>query len=316
MFNYKWVAVSALLVACLVPGMALRAGKKSLAGGPAVSVVVTVTGSGSHAPGVADKANVLVYQDQQRRPVTGWVKASDEAAPLDLAVLVDESLGPAFNTLLPDLRGFVRGLPPSARVAVVYSSHSNANFVQQFTTDHERAARAIRLPLGRAAGNLSIYLAAADLMKRWPEDSGRRRTILLVSDGIDIYRGAAESSPGNNIDLSAAIRAFLRRGVIAYTLYASGASSASQNSILVNNGQSSLALLARRTGGESFFEGLQTPVSFNPFLQRISELLSSQYMLSFETVASGKAGFEPLKVTTELPNVQFTAPEEVWAPGK
>lgn len=307
-------AISGLLLLGL--GTGLYAGQASLANGPIVSVAVTVTGSGSHAPGVADKANVLVYQNHQRRAVTGWAKATDESAPLEIAILVDESLGPAFNTLLPDLRGFIRGLPASARVAVVYSTNSNANFVQQFTTDHARAARAIRLPLGSAAGNLSIYLAAEDLFKRWPEETGRRRTVLVVSDGIDVYHGAADSAPGVNINLAAAIRAFLRHGAIAYALYASGASSVSQNSFLVNNGQSCLSQLARTTGGEAFFEGLRTPVSLSPFLRRVNELLASQYVLSFEATPRAKAGREPMNVTTELPGVQIKAPEEIWVPGR
>src|SRR5579875_2452708 len=192
------IAVLGLMLVATCAG--LRALQAPAMNGPTVSVVVTVTGPGSKAAGVADRANVLVYQNHRRRPVVSWVRATDRTAPLDLAVLVDESLGPGFNILLPDLGRFVRGLPSSARVAVVYSTYSNANFAQQFTIDHDRAARAIRLPLGAAAGNLSIYLAAADLFKHWPADSGRRRVVLLVSDGIDVYRGVADSAPGVNID--------------------------------------------------------------------------------------------------------------------
>ncbi|MGH9357408.1 MAG: hypothetical protein ACRD10_14875 [Terriglobia bacterium] len=312
----KKIALMGILLA-IEAATAICSGQPSLPDGPTVSVVVTVTGSGAQAPGVADKANVLVYQNHQRRPITSWVRATGQPAPLELSLLVDESLGPAFNTLLPDLRQFIRGLPASARVAVVYSTNSNANFVQQFTTDHGKAARALRLPLGAAAGNLSIYFAAQDLMKRWPDQSGSwRRTVLVVSDGIDTYHGASDSSPGNNADLSAAIRAFLRHGVIAYTLYASGASSASQNSFLVNNGQSCLTLLARETGGAAFFEGLKTPVSFRPFLGRMNKLFSSQYVLSFKAMPRAKAGLEPISVTSELPDVHINAPKEVWAPGR
>jgi len=310
------IAMSGLVLAGLGASVRMHAGQKAAANGPAVSVVVTVTGRGSNAPRVLDQANVLVYQNHERRPIISWVRASDQSAPLDLAILVDDSLGPAFNSLIPDLQRFVRGLPASARVAVVYSTNSNANLVQPFTTSHDHAARAIRLPLGSASGTLSIYLAAADLFRHWPEDNGRRRAVLLVSDGIDLYRGVADSAPGNNSDLTAAIRAFLRRGVTAYTIYASGASSASQNPTLVNNGQSCLSLLTRETGGESFFEGLDTPVSFNPFLNRLGGLLSSQYVLSFKAVPRSRAGREPLNVTTELPDVKIMAPAAVWVPGQ
>jgi len=59
---------------------------------------------------------------------------------------------------------------------------------QDFTNDHELAAKALRLPLGSNGAFGSPYLALLDLMKRWPA-SADRHSILLISSGIDYFRG-------------------------------------------------------------------------------------------------------------------------------
>ncbi len=306
------VIVSLMWTSGAVAGASGQVAGQPSAAGPQARVVVTVVRRNSRAPRVMTQANVLVFQQHQRRPVISWVRAKGSAAPLDLAVVVDDSLGSAFDNQIRDLREFVRSLPDSARVAVVYSTNSNANILQPFTADFERAARAFRLPLGRTNEVSSIYMAVADLFKFWPADPGRRRAILLVSDGIDVYRGIEESEPGNNPDLEQAIREVLRHGVTVYTIYASGAGFAHQNLFLLNNGQSCLSLLTLETGGEAFFQGLHTPVSFSPYLRQLNQLLSSQYVLTFKAAPLKKPGREPLHVTTELPGVELMAPTEVW----
>ncbi|MGH9328677.1 MAG: hypothetical protein ACRD2B_18570 [Terriglobia bacterium] len=311
------LAKGMMLISVLVIGVAgfvpeLRAASQVGANGHNASVVVTVVTAKKHQPVTLSEGDVLVFQRHQRRPVVSWVRAAGRAAPLDLAILVDDSLGPGFPNQIRDLRDFVRSLPVSARVAVIYSTHGNANFLQQFTANHGQAARAFRLPLGRANEVSSIYMALTDLANHWPPDPGRRRAILLVSDGIDLYRGIAESEPGNNPDLDQAIRAVLMHHTTVYTIYASGAGSAHRNLFLLNNGQSCESLLALETGGQSFFEGFQTPISFSPYLRQLHDLLSSQYTLTFTALPAKKPEREALRVTTEVPNINIIAPREVW----
>ena len=54
----------------------------------------------------------------------------------------------------------------------------------------------------------------------------------------------------------------------------------------VNYGQSNLAQLTDGTGGESFFQGLQTPLAFAPYLTQLDTILKNQYFLTFSAAPS------------------------------
>ena len=309
---------TALLVAC--PGLPVAAqGTSSTAttalptGNELVRVTVTAIGRHNNAAPPVSREDVLVFQDRDRREVVDWKPLRNSPAPtgVDLALLVDDSLDTTLGVQLADLTEFVRSLPATVRLGIFYASNGTFRAGQDFTSDHEVAVKALRLPLSRIAAFSSIYLSLDDLLKRWPETENRRE-VLLISDGIDLFRGVASSSPGINPDLEQTIRQAQRSNVIVYTLYASGGSRFRRNFFLVGNGQGCLARLAYETGGESFFQGLQTPVAFKPFLEELEKMLGQQYLLTFKAQLGKKAGYERLRVTTELPGVELVAPEHVY----
>lgn len=279
--------------------------------GPEVRMTVTMVRRNQKAPKSIAAADVLVYQNKERRPVVSWARAQGNAQ--DLAILVDDSLASSFGVQIGDLKNFITALPASTRVAVAYAKLGSSNMTQDFTANHEKAANAFRLPVGRANEGASIYMAVTDFVKRWPEGSNPH-DLLLISDGIDLYRGVMDSQPGLNPELQEAIQAAQRKGVTVYTLFADTAGLTHRNLFLVNNGQSCLSLLTLETGGQSYFEGFQTPVSFRPFLEKLAAALDEQYVLTFQAQAVKKAGFEPVRVTTEQPGIGLLAPVRVYVP--
>lgn len=278
-----------------------------------VRVTITVLGRDHQPPPPVPKEAVVVRQEGDVRPVLAWVPAQGKDAGLDLAVVVDDSLNSSVALQLSDVGSFLRALPPTARVAVAYTTNGVADLEQDFTADHERAARALRLPRGSASSFSGTYEALVDLRKRWTPN-GNRRVVLLVSSGIDLLRGTLESQPGLNRDLQAAIEDYQRNGIVVYTLYGAGAGRIGRNFFLVNNGQSCLARLAAETGGDSYFLGFQTPVSFKPFLDDLAKLLGQQYLLTFQAKLGKSAGFARLKVTVEESGAVIAAPDRVWVP--
>lgn len=139
--------------------------------------------------------------------------------------------------------------------------------------------------------------------------------MLLVSNGVDINRGISETLPTLNPDLEEAIHRAQSAGVVVYIIYAGGAARFTHDWFLLNNGQSMLSRIAEETGGEAYFEGNETPVSFSPFLKQLSEALGRQYVLTFEAMSMPKPGPARLRVTTELPHVHIAAPAAVQVPG-
>lgn len=281
--------------------------------GPEVEVTVTVVRRNASAVRSLTKDDLLVYQDHDRRSVVSWTPAWASKRATDLAVLVDDSAGTSFGNQLTDLRRFVSSLPSSVRVAVAYARNGDATILQKFTTDHASAAKAFRLPVGRPAEGSSIYMALSDMVKRFPDDHDLHE-VLLISDGIDLYRGVMDSVPGANIDLSAAIHNAQRASVTVFSIFANSAGLAHQNRFLINNGQGCLSLLTLETGGQAFFQGFETPISFQPFLSQIAERLRNQYVLTFKAKPLRKAGIAPIRVTTEQPGIELLAPRNVYVP--
>lgn len=279
-----------------------------------VKVAVTVLRHGKPAPVELKADDVFVYQNNKRRPVVRWVKAQGENAGLDVAILVDDSLSSSIGNHFPDLKSFIKSLPADTKVAIVYGSHGNAEFAQNFTADHAKAAASIRIPTGPFSEGSSIYMALNDLIKHWPDD-GNRRAVLMLSDGIDLYWGVTESLPSTNPDLQKSVRDSQRYGVSVYSIYANTTGGAGGSPFLVNAGQSCLSFLSLASGGRFFYQGTQTPINFQPILQEMKDRLDNQYLLTFRAEPGKKAGYDRLRITTEQSGIRFVAPMRVYVPG-
>jgi hypothetical protein len=79
-------------------------------------------------------------------------------------------------------------------------------------------------------------------------------------------------------------------------------------------GQDYLSQVADETGGEAYFLGYETPVSFAPYLQDLMRRLNHQYLLAFLPKPEKKGGFQRVKVRSELPTVELIAASRVYVP--
>jgi len=262
-----------------------------------------------------DRKDVMVKQDKDRLKVTEWIAASGDRAGLDLFVLIDDASETTLGTQLNDLRAFINAQGAATSVGVGYMRNATVQIVQDFTNDHAAAAKAVRLPSGSTGAYGSPYLSVIDLMKRWPEHPNRRE-IVMVTDGIDrarrglTFRGLGPVSP--DVDTASAVAQ--RTGTIIYTIYHPGVGRLHRNFWEATNGQNGLAKLSDETGGESFFLGLQSPVSFKPYLDDIRKMFENQYLLTFQANPGKNAGLQPVTLTTEVAGVEFAAAESVWVP--
>lgn len=276
-----------------------------------VRVTVTVVGPQVNQPVTAH--DVQVYQNSERRPVIDWTSIADSPQGMDFAILIDDSVRSEVSLQFPDIRSFIEELPATTQVGVAYAEYGAATFKQPFTTDHRLAAAALQVPEGKIAAGGSIYQSVSDLIRVWPAD-GRVHVALVVSYGVDIWRGLLDTNPVLNPDLDAAVHQAQASGVTIYTLFASSSVGFEHGAVLNLNGQSSLARLASETGGEAYFQGTRTPVAFKPFLDELRASLGRQYVLTFEANARNKAQNAALRVTTELPRVRIKAPGQVRIP--
>jgi hypothetical protein len=281
------------------------------ADGVPVKMVVTVEPRhGSDVPSVT-RADVMVYEGKNRDRVTDWVPAQMDRAGLDLYILIDDSSSPALSTQISDIRKFITGQPSTAKIGLAYMQNGSARIVESLTSDHDLAAKALRMPVGAPGISASPYIALSDLVKRWPE-SANRRAVLMITDGIDFEYGS-----GDMLDpyLSAAIQESQRAGVIVSAIYAPGSGHLGHSYWLSHWGQMYLAELAEETGGEAYYIGFTGAApDFTPFLKDMDHRLSHQYLLTFIAKPEKKSGMRSVKVRTELPNVDLVSPNSVYVP--
>ncbi|HEY0079996.1 MAG TPA: hypothetical protein VGB73_15395 [Pyrinomonadaceae bacterium] len=230
-------------------------------------------------------------------------------SPLSLAILVQDDSVSSVGNEISGLAAFIRRLPPGSRVMIGYLRSGSLSVRQRFTTDLERAARALRIPLSSSsAAPYNPYVELVEALKRFESQPVGRRALLLVSDGVDVSRGLDSSSPALSVDLARAINEAQRRSVAVYSIYApTVGTTAGGQSQLVSNGQGSLKRLSEETGGRAFFQGLSAPVSFNPFLKEISNLLPRQFALTYLSTHAGK-GFHRIKVVADVKDGEILYP--------
>jgi hypothetical protein len=244
--------------------------------------------------------------------VTDFLPLQGDHAGLEFFVLLDDaSLPTSLGPQLEDLRRFVSSQPETTAIGIGYMRDGTVDIVQNLTTDHAQAAKSLRLPLGNAGAMASPYLSIGDLIKRWPE-SKVRREMLVVSDGIDRFGGVGPANPY----VDTAIEQAQRAGIILYAIYATGVGHFGHTFWRFNWGQNYLSQMASETGGEAYFLGFETPVSFAPYLEDLTRKLNHQYLLVFLARPQKKAGLQKVKVRTEVSNAELIAADKVWVPAE
>ena len=202
------------------------------------------------------------------------------------------------------LEKFIEEQPETTAIGVGYMRNGTVLALQNLTKDHAAAAKSLRLPLG-GVGYTSPYLSLSDLMKKWPV-SENRREILMISSGIDPLGG----SPFTNPYLSAAVDRAQRGGFIVYSIYTPGTGRVGRGFFRGTLAQTGLDILAQKTGGQTYYLGLGSPVDIAPYLKDVSFSLKNQYELTFLTKSAKKPALEPVKVKTEMPNIGVIAAED------
>lgn len=300
------VRAAFILVAFLLLTAGSVSAQKAPAAGSAATFTVTAVGKKQEAPPIA-KDDVQLFQGKERKQILDWKKSDS----LFLAILIDDSIDTGAGGQWDYLKEFIAAQPPSTQIAVGYIRSSVTMLAQDFTPNHELAAKALRLPLGPSALGSSPYLATIDLLKRWP-NTGPRRSILLITSGVDYFRG---SSFGLFYpDLDPLIQRAERQNTNIWTIYYPSSGHRGHSFYLVNTAQNNIDKLSQDTGAESYFLGGQAPVSIKPYLDEMTQHLDNQYLLTFAGDGGKKGKLVSVKVKTEMPGVEFFTPAAAFLP--
>ena len=298
-FLYLAISVAAFALATAAPVPAAT---------DAVTITVTAVGKKQTTPPPIKKDDVELFQGKERMQVADWRRGET----LFIAILIDDSLDRQVAGEWKDLKAFIDAQPQNTYVAVAYSRNGTAAVAQDFTNDHALAAKALRIPMGGGGAFTSPYLSLQDWLKRWPTSGGDRRSIIMISSGVDYFRGSFDPI---DPDLESTIERAQKENINVWTIYYPDEGHVGRRQFRVFNAQSNLSRLSEETGAESFYLDFGVPVSLKQYFDEIQDHLNNQYLLTFNASGGGKKGkFERVRVATEIPNVEFITPSEVFLP--
>jgi len=264
-------------------------------------LIVTAEGRHENAPPEVTKDDVSAEVNKRPVRVEKWIPLRGDQADLELYIVIDDGEDSDLGTQFNSLKSFIRGQPETTRIGLAYLRNGSANIVVRPTNDHDEIARALRLPLGQAGISASPYMGISDLVKKWPA-AGARREVLLIASGIDPW-----SSPDpQNPYLQKAIADAQRSGILVHSIYYAEAGHLGHSYSRVNWGQNYLSELGDETGGEAYWQGFYSPVSFDPFLKDLTQRLQNQYLLTL-VPGDSKGDLEPVRVTSSKAGVSLMA---------
>jgi hypothetical protein len=274
-------------------------------------VVTLLPGAGGSRPDNLAPGDINVLLDKAPAPIVRLQRLSGDLADMQLFVLLDDSSRSAsLSTHLKELKEFFNSLPPTTQVGVGYMRDGTFSLAQNFTADHQKAGAALRLPMAMPGGNASPYFCLQELLRHWPSSEATyRRAVLMLTDGVDRY------NTGGDLEdpyMDAAIHDALRRGVMVYSIYLSGAGTYGRRGRPLIYGQSHLIEVGEETGGYAYFEDFRDPVTITPFLNDLRDRLEHQYQVTFGAV--NEKGFVSAKLHTESKGVKVVGPTLVFVP--
>ncbi|HKN61935.1 MAG TPA: hypothetical protein VJW93_12215 [Candidatus Acidoferrales bacterium] len=309
----KSLSAAVLIVAVtLLSGWSSRARNQAASSATPITTVVTVLGHDFSAPPPIVKEDVTVYSGKNRQDVTSWVPAQGDNAGLQLAILIDDDDSPtAIGQHFSEIKEFITSQPSTTQVGLFYATAGTARAAAQFDANHEAVAQKLRMTLGPTAGTSpSVYLSLEDLVSHWPAN-GMRHEVLMIASGID------RLSPGiDSPYVASAIKRAQASGVVVHSIYTGGPRLANSQ-FRMDVAWQNLDQIASGTGGQSFFQGFETPVDFVPIFRQLDAVLKNQYLLTFTTPRSEKKNGEmrQIQVRTEQRNVKLYHASEVFVPG-
>lgn len=303
-----WVTICGLLMATGFVLTSWSAPQGSAAGTVPVKTIVSVEAKYNKDIPEIQRQDVRASLNGKPVSVADWVPLRGDQAGLELFILIDESISQNVALQFDDLRNFINAQPPTTSVGVGYMRNGTVEILQNITADHALAGKAFRIPIGPGAGIGSPYLSLSDLAKRWPE-SPNRHEVLMISHGIDAFQWGPNASY-----LQAAIDRTQRMGIQVYAIYYSAIGHYGHSMFRIFWGQNNLAQLTEESGGESYFQGYQSPIAIRPYLDQFANRLNHQYRLTVPASPAKNANFQSIRLETEVPNADLVAAPRVYVP--
>ena len=257
-----------------------------------IHAYVTVSDAeGVPIPGI-DAANFTVLEDAKKMTIMEVAKAVDSIAVVLVLDTSDSMRVPDASGRIPIEEAkkaaveFIFSLADQDKVAIL-SFNEEATLEIDFTTDHGAAINAVNR-LTTEPKWTCLYDAAFEAVKKAAEIPEGRRTIVLLTDGVD--QSDSERTPCSQVRLEDVKEKAAEINVPIYTIGLG-------NEVWLNaKAKQDLESLAKRTGGRSRFA--PTSAELGGLFEVLTNQLKNQYVIKYRSEAATE-GYHSLKVKVQ-----------------
>lgn len=242
--------------------------------------------------------------------VTQWQSLRGPGHPLELVLLIDSSARSSLGQEMAEMQDFVKEMPANAKITIGYMENGRAALAGPLSSNPAQVLQGLHLPGGSLGSGSSPYFCLSDLAKHWPsQDRTARREVILITDGVDYYN--LRYDPENPY-VQMAIQDSVRAGLVVYSIYWMNQGRLDRSNYESNAGQNLLLAVTQATGGNSYWEGMGNPVSFEPYFRDLRVRFENQYRLSFAANLKGKPEVETMSLKVGGPAAKVVSPQQVF----
>lgn len=307
--SFRKIAISLAAAALLTAVPLFAQDNESQGQGKAL---VTVVPKADNGTGNVTAQDFSLKVDGKEANITGLTSYHNPGDRLEVVILIDAGARTSLATQLNDISQFVNNLPPNAKVSIGYMENGVAQMTGPLTTDHQAALKGLHIPVGIAGEDASPYFCLSDLAKHWPSsDPGARREVVMITDGFDYYYPSMDLQDPY---MEAAIHDSVRAGLTVYSIYWMNKGMINRTMYANNVGQNLLLEVTQATGGNSYWQGLGNPVSFQPYFKDLMRRFQNQYELGFTAPLPDKNRHHVVNMKLSAKGVsgKVVAPQEVY----
>jgi hypothetical protein len=273
------------------------------------AVITVLPDQNSQTAANVSQQNLQVKVNGKDATITNVMPLANKNDHLEVVVMLDAGARTSMATQFGDIRNFINGLPEGAKASLAYMQFGTAHLVSPLTTDRKAVLNGLKIPSGSPGENASAYICLSDLAKHWPSnDPAARRIVVMISNGVDYYDPQFDMQDPY---MEAAITDSIRANLVVYSIYWQNRGRFDATNFASISGQNLLQQVTQATGGNSYWQGMGNPVSFQPYFKDIDKRLQNQFEIGV-TADVSKPGVDSMKVKLNNGSGKLDAPQQVY----
>ena len=249
-----------------------------------VNVALNVADAKGAPVGGLGRDDFQVAEDGKPQKIAVFEKESSSPLSIVLAIDASESVLRNENLEKSAARHFVKALLREQDELDLMDFADTVREVVPFTNEPKRISGGLnQLQHGQATALYDAIYLAGQRLQSTSEAGGRRRVIVLITDGNDTVKGSVYEQ---------ALEQAQRAGAMVYSIIIVPVhADAGRNTA----GEHALIQMANDTGGKYYY--VEEPADLEPAFQHVSDDLRTQYLLGYYAPPREKGGFRRIKIT-------------------